>query len=295
MASPTESWTVGRLLTWTTDYLKRHGSDQPRLEAEVLLAHVRQTPRIQLYTSFHEEVDDLQRAAFREVVRERAAGKPVAYLVGHREFYSLEFRVTPDVLIPRPETELLVLVMLDVAQSRPAGSPPPRIADVGTGSGILAVCAARHLPGAQVLAIDCSRAALDVARENVQRHAADANVELVESDLFTAVPEERKFDIIVSNPPYVSQSEYEQLPRDVRDYEPQTALLAGTTGAEIVERLIGQAAERLAPRGWLAMEISPMIAELTRQHFANQPAFDAPQFRKDLAGHVRVVYAQRRD
>src|SRR5690606_1907721 len=107
--------------------------------------------------------------------------------------------------------------------------------------------------------------------------------------------EERKFDIIVSNPPYVSQSEYEQLPRDVRDYEPQTALLAGTTGAEIVERLIGQAAERLAPRGWLAMEISPMIAELTRQHFANQPAFDAPQFRKDLAGHVRVVYAQRRD
>ena len=295
MASPTESWTVGRLLTWTTDYLKRHGSDQPRLEAEVLLAHVRQTPRIQLYTSFHEEVDDLQRAAFREVVRERAAGKPVAYLVGHREFYSLEFRVTPDVLIPRPEKELLVLVMLDVAQSRPAGSPPPRIADVGTGSGILAVCAARHLPGAQVLAIDCSRAALDVARENVQRHAADANVELVESDLFTAVPEERKFDIIVSNPPYVSQSEYEQLPRDVRDYEPQTALLAGTTGAEIVERLIGQAAERLAPRGWLAMEISPMIAELTRQHFANQPAFDAPQFRKDLAGHVRVVYAQRRD
>src|SRR3981081_1373667 len=165
-----EQWTIGRLLAWTTDYLKRQGAESPRLDAEILLAAVRNCQRIQLYTSFDEPADEPTRERFRELVRRRAEGTPVAYLVGHKEFYSLSFRVSPDVLIPRPETELLVVRLLDIAKSCPAAKTGPveanaapfTIADVGTGSGIIAICAAKHLPGARVTAIDISPAALAV-------------------------------------------------------------------------------------------------------------------------------------
>src|SRR6185503_13086817 len=137
----TEAWTIGRLLQWTTDYLKKHGADSPRLDAEVLLAEARGCQRIQLYTAFEEQPAEEVRTAFRELVRRRAEGMPVAYLVGRREFYSLSFQVTPDVLIPRPETEFLLISLLDLA----AGKPDESIVDVGTGSGILAVCAEKKL------------------------------------------------------------------------------------------------------------------------------------------------------
>ena len=195
-----ESWTIGRLLTWTTDYLKQHGSDTPRLDAEVLLAAARGCQRIQLYTAFDEEADEKTRQTFREWVRRRAEGMPVAYLVGHREFYSLRFRVTPDVLIPRPETELLVVRLLDLVKSRPADSPAVTIADVGTGSGIIAICAARHLPDARVTAIDISPGALAVAQGNATDHGMADRIEWIESDLLAGVSG-RQFDFIVSNPP----------------------------------------------------------------------------------------------
>ncbi|MEE9603293.1 MAG: HemK/PrmC family methyltransferase, partial [Thermoguttaceae bacterium] len=189
-----EVWTVGRLLSWTADYLKGTGSDTSRLDAEVLLAESLGCRRIELYTSFHNEPDESVRTAFRELVRRRAAGTPVAYLVGHREFYSLDFRVTPDVLIPRPETELLVVTLLDLAKQRDSvnlqasGNPkasvnPPRIADVGTGSGIIAVCAAKHLPDARVTALDVSQPALEVARGNAIDHGVADSIEWVHSDL----------------------------------------------------------------------------------------------------------------
>lgn len=293
MSSPAEPWTVGRLLTWTTDFLKRHGSEQPRLEAELLLAHARSCPRIALYTTFHEEVDDLVRSAYREMVRERAAGKPVAYLVGHREFYSLDFRVTPDVLIPRPETEELVEIMLDLARRQPS-SAPLDVADVGTGSGIIAVCAAKYLPTARVWAIDQSPAALAVARENAEQLGVAAAVQLIESDLFSAVPIDQQFDLIASNPPYVSAAEYTELSPDVRDYEPRQALLAGPTGTEVIERLLDEAVQRLRPQGWLLLEISPMIASRVCELFAARPEFSPVQLRKDAAQLQRVVFAQRR-
>ncbi len=150
-----DDWTIGRLLAWTTDYLKRQGADSPRLDAEILLAHARHCQRIELYTSFDQLADEPARETFRELVRRRAEGTPVAYLVGHKEFYSLSFRVSPDVLIPRPETELLVVRVLDIAKAYPAdkagvaeaNASPFAIADVGTGSGIIAISAAKHLPG----------------------------------------------------------------------------------------------------------------------------------------------------
>jgi release factor glutamine methyltransferase len=152
-----EPWTLGRLLTWTTDYLRQHGSESAQLDAQLLLAHARHCRRIDLFTAYTEEASAELRGEFRELVRQRAEGVPVAYLTGSREFYSLEFLVTRDVLIPRPETEFVVLAMLDLLAEREATSEPPVLADVGTGSGILAVCAARHVPGAVVWATDMMR------------------------------------------------------------------------------------------------------------------------------------------
>src|SRR5215218_5073932 len=146
MPSTDEPWTIGRLLTWTVEYLGKHGADNPRLDAEVLLAEARGCKRIDLYTAYGDPATDEIRTAFRKLVRRRAEGTPVAYLVGRREFYSLDFEVNPDVLIPRPETELLVIALLDDVKKQTAGNATIQIADVGTGSGILAVCAAKYVP-----------------------------------------------------------------------------------------------------------------------------------------------------
>lgn len=290
---PTETWTVGRLLQWTTDYLKGRGADVPRLDAEVLLAEALGCKRIDLYTAFEEVPNEEQRTAFRELVRRRAEGAPVAYLVGRREFYSLSFKVAPGVLIPRPETELLVVALRDLAKAWP-GSGPLAIADVGTGSGILAVCAARYLPTAQVTAIDTSRSALEIAAENATAHGVAGRIELVCSDLFAGIPAERRFDFILSNPPYVSEAEAVKLPRDVRDYEPREALVAGPHGTEVIERLIPQAAERLTPGGHLLIEISPMIHDAVQKRLAAESRLESRPTIKDLARLPRVVQARRR-
>jgi release factor glutamine methyltransferase len=291
--SQQETWTVGRLLQWTTEYLKRHQADSPRLDAEVLLAEARGCQRIQLYTSFEEIVADDVRAKFRELVRRRAEGTPVAYLVGRREFYSLSFRITPDVLIPRPETEFVVITLLDLVKQQAKSNSPIDIADVGTGSGILAVCAAKHVAACRVTAIDISAAALEVARANVQHHNVAERIELVKGDLLSGLPAERRFDFVISNPPYVSESEFAALAREVKDHEPRGALVAGPTGTEVIARLIPQAAERLRDGGWLILEISPMIHQSVVALIAADGRFDAAATKKDLSGLARVVFAKR--
>lgn len=290
--STTAPWTVGRLLQWTADYLKAHGSESPRLEAEVLLAEAMNCRRIELYSNFEAEPAETVRTAFRGLVKRRAEGAPVAYLVGHREFYSLDFRVTPDVLIPRPETELLVVTLLDLAKAKPK-EMPWSIADVGTGSGILAVCAAKNLPAARVTALDISPAALAVAKENAEKHGVASRIDFLESDLFAAVPPAKKFDIILSNPPYVSTGDLEKLPPDVKNFEPRTALIAGPLGTEVIERLIPQAAERLNPRGYLLIEIGPTIDGQVRKLLEAHGGFDLLPTIKDLARQPRVVQANK--
>jgi release factor glutamine methyltransferase len=291
-----EPWTIGRLLNWTTDFLREKGADSPRLDAEVLLAHVRGCKRIELYTAFEEPASDELRQQFRELVKQRAAGKPVAYLVGQREFFSLPFEVTPDVLIPRPETELLVVRALDVAKQAPLTERQDgiQIADVGAGSGILAVTLAKRLPSSQVAAIDVSFAALAVAQRNAERHGVTERIEWFQSDLFASVPEDRKFDIIVSNPPYITTAELAALAGDVRRFEPELALHGGEQGTDVVSRLIPQAAERLAAEGWLLMEISPTILAAVEGLLEAEPRLERRPTQKDLAGQARVVQAQRR-
>ncbi len=328
MTTAEEPWTIGRLLLWTIDYLGKHGAENPRLDAEVLLAEARGCRRIDLYAAYGEHAAEETRTAFRELVRRRAAGTPVAYLVGRREFYSLEFEVTPDVLIPRPETEHLVIALLDHVKQRPVnavvrGFPDPaqlpteglpkgiegrpavgqvarsgdrpqlEIADVGTGSGVLAVCAAKYVANSRVTAIDISAAALAVARRNAERHGVAERIEIVESNLFANVAADRQFDYIVSNPPYVSTAEMAELAADVRDHEPEIALHAGERGTDVIAPLIEQAAMRLKPGGALLIEVSPMIAAEVVQLIRNTPGFKLGPTIRDLAGHPRVVQASR--
>lgn len=293
--SQEEPWTIGRLLTWTTDYLKRQQSPNSRLDAELLLAESCGCQRIELYTRYEQPVDDAVRARFREMVKRRAEGVPVAYLLGRREFYSLNFAVTPDVLIPRPETEFAVIAVLDRLKERPAGAPPPRIVDVGTGSGAIAVTIARHAPSAQVTAVDISRPALAVARGNAVQHGVEQRLAFVEGDLLAALPETEPFDIVVSNPPYVSAAELVALAPEVRNHEPHLALVGGESGTEVIARLIPQAAERLVAGGWLVMEISPMIEAQVRDLLATDGRWESTRVIKDLAQLARIVEARRRD
>lgn len=296
--SESEDWTIGKLLKWTEDYLSERGSDSARLDAEVLLAHAKQCQRIELYTAFDEVAEESVRNRFRALVKERSAGKPVAYLVQSREFYSLPFTVSPAVLIPRPETEFLVIRLLDLAKEQgelstgEAQKKNLTIIDVGTGSGIIAICAAIYLPSSRVIAIDSSEDALEIAKQNAVRHNVADRIEFRLGNLLSDVQE--KADFIVSNPPYVSESEYAALDPQVRDYEPRQALVGGEKGTELIEELLVQAQSSLEHGGWILMEISPMILEPVRRIIEVNESFTGFRVTQDLAKLARVVESQRR-
>jgi release factor glutamine methyltransferase len=289
-----EPWTVLRLLNWTTDFFRQRGSESPRLDAEVLLAHVRDCSRVELYTKFAEEPDEQQRMAFREMVRRRGEGMPVAQLVGYREFYSLRFRVTDQTLIPRPETEHLVVEALDCAAAMKLEDRPLEIADIGTGSGAIAVTLAKHLPHARVTAVDRSTAALQIASWNAQQHQVTEQLQFLESDLLQSVGHPPLFDLVCSNPPYVSEAEYQQLAPTVKDYEPLEALVAGPRGTEVIERLFREVPARLRSGGRLIVELSPMIADACEALAQQSGEFEDLRLVKDLSGDRRILSLQRK-
>lgn len=332
-AAAADSWTVRRVLEWTTQHLKKHGSETPRLDAEILLAHARGCPRIALYTHFEEPLSEPVRARMRELVQRRAQSEPVAYLVGHREFFSLDFQVTRDVLIPRPDTETLVMAVLDAIKpsfqsprpriggegqgegtnapndsNSPHPNPPhskgrgdntnvaePRVLDLCTGSGCVAIAVAKNCPSAQITATDLSPAALDVARGNAQKHQIQHRIQFHGGDLFAALPSMAQFDIIATNPPYVATAELDALAQDIRKYEPRIALDGGPDGLDIVRRIIVEAPGRLAPGGWLFIEISPEQSETVQQLLAANGVFTEIGVKKDLAGRARVAQGRVND
>lgn len=288
----TETWTFGRLLSWTTEYLQKHGSQSGRLDSEILLAHAADCERIHLYASFNDEPTEEVKAAFREMVKRRAEGTPVAYLVGYKEFYSTSFEVNPDVLIPRPETEHLVMEAIDRARELESvrKGQPLRIADIGTGSGAIAITIAKQLPDATIVASDVSPAALEVARRNAERNEVGDRVEFLESDLLSAHPEQPLYDLILSNPPYVSEQEFDGLEKTVREYEPRQALVGGPEGFELIVQLLEQAKPKLAEDGFLICEFSPMLAK-RQSEFVNA-AWECKKLLKDLAQLPRAITLQ---
>lgn len=260
------------------------GSPTARRDAELLLMRAAGRDRAWMLTHPEASLTPEQSALLEGWIARRARREPIQYILGETEFYGLAFTVTPDVLIPRPETEHLVEAVLE----RVAREAPVRICDVGTGSGAIAVALAHALPRAQGTALDISRAALEVAAGNARRHGVAERVRFLESDLLNAVRDER-FDVVVSNPPYVSNDE--SLEAQVRDYEPHAALFAGPTGLEVYRRLIPQAHEALVPGGWLLMEIGhgqrDGVAALLRD-------WDGVHFVQDLQGIPRIAIARRR-
>lgn len=285
-----ERWNIGRLLTWTTDFLRRKGAESPRLDAEVLLAHVLDWPRVQLYTHFEEPVGDRDRAAFRELVRQRAEGRPVAYLVGRKEFYSLTLAVSPDVLIPRPDTETVVVEFLSLFKGRDA----PRALDVGTGSGAIALACVSQHKTARFLATDRSPKALALARANAEKLGLGERIAFREGDLYEAAAGEGPFDAILSNPPYIATDEIDALEPGVRDNEPHLALDGGPDGLAVVSRLIAGAPSRLKPGGYLILEIGSAQERPVRDLIAAQEALVLAPTVRDAANHPRVVRACRK-
>lgn len=295
--SDSDEWTVGRLLTWTTGFLKSNGAESPRLEAEVLLAHVRQCPRIALYTSFGDVATTEERTAFRGLIQQRAKGAPVAYLVGHKEFYSLEFEVDPRCLIPRPETEHLVVAALDWIRNQHAqraiASEPIKLADVGTGSGCVAITLAKQAESIQIVATDISSDALAIARGNAAKHGVEHRIEFIESDLLASLGESAsRLDMIVSNPPYVSEDEFQRLDRTVKEFEPRGALVSDGNGASVSLRLFEQAESRLVDGGVIMLESSPSVIPILLQSLQGCAQWTLKPVIKDLAGHPRVLVAE---
>jgi release factor glutamine methyltransferase len=285
-----DAWTIQRILSWSTEFLRGKGSPSARLDAELLLAHALGLSRIQLYTGFDKPVLASEREPVRDFLRRRGAGEPVAYITGRKEFMGLAFTVSPAVLIPRPETEVLVET---VQAAFKGASPPARILDVGTGSGCIAVALAKHFPSAAVTAWDVSEAALAVAAENARRLEADniafERVDAARPDVWDAAP---AFDLIVSNPPYIGETERAGLAVSVRDYEPAAALFAGQDGLEFYRHLVRHAATRLGRGGWLGLEIgfaqaAAVVALLTDAGFADV------KVARDYDRHDRVVTARR--
>ena len=285
-----ESWTIGRLLTWTADYLRRRGAESPRLDAEVLLAHVLDWPRVQLYTHYEDEVGTAARSRFRDLVRRRAEGTPVAYLVGRKEFYSLALTVSPGVLIPRPDTEFVVVEALAALKGR----VDPRVVDVGTGSGCIALAIAKHHPTARLLAIDSSPVALAVAAANAKALGLAERVAFHRGDLLEPVAAEGPFDAIVANPPYIPTDVIPTLEPGVRDHEPHAALDGGPDGLRVVARLIATSVGALKPGGHLILEIGSDQEAPVRALIAAEPAFDLSPTVRDAANHPRVIHASRR-
>jgi release factor glutamine methyltransferase len=284
-----EAWTIGRLLGWTTDFLKRKGSESPRLDAEVMLAHALARQRVELYTHFNDEVAEPARKSFRELVLRRAAGSPVAYLVGRKEFFSLPFAVSPDVLIPRPESEFVVAEYLTAT----AGIESPRCVDVGTGSGCLAIASAHQQRGARFVAIDISEPALAVAKANAAELGVADRIDFRLGDGLLPLGGEDAFDAIIANPPYIASDQIDQLEAGVKDYEPRLALDGGPGGLVVVSRLIEDAPARLRPGGHLILEIGSAQELPVRALIEKQPSLKLAATVYDHAKHPRVIHAAR--
>jgi release factor glutamine methyltransferase len=282
-------WTIGSLLNWTEKFFAQKGVESPRLDAQVLLAHVMGCKRIDLYARSTDEAPETERVRFRELVRRRVDGCPVAYLVGTKEFYLLPFEVTPAVLIPRPATEALVLAALE--RLRPLAAP--RVLDVGTGTGCIAISIAKQNAAATVVATDVSTDALAVARRNAERHGVARRVAFVESDLFAGLTPESTFDLILSNPPYVRTGELAGLAADVREHEPRQALDGGPDGFSVIDRLLADAPAHLSSGGWLLAEIGADQGDGMLTRLRETAGLADVQIVPDRDGHARVAVARR--
>jgi len=315
MSGPQASWTILATLRWTADYFRTKGVSEPRAAAEILLAHTLSVSRLDLYLRYDQPLNPEELARFKALVVRRRAGEPVAYLTGHREFWSLDIQVTPAVLIPRPETETLVAAALEAAQfyeeneverggqgeDQPkTGSrkpKPPSIwgLELGVGSGAVVIALAKELTRMAWVGLDTSGAALAVARGNARRHGALDRVHFLKSDLLTALKPYAVFSLLVANLPYVPRAEWERLPREIKAFEPPGALLGGEDGLDLIRPRVRQAPQYVKAGGWVLLEVGDRQAPLVVALFQQTGAYDRLESIKDFSGMERVVRARRRE
>ncbi len=286
-------WTVLELLRWTEQRFQKEGFASPRLDAEVLLAETQGTDRVGLYTHFDQPLQAVELARFKQFIQRRLRREPVAYIIGKREFWSLTFKVTPDVLIPRPETEILVAEALKIMPPTPHPDRIRQLLEIGTGSGAIVTVLAKEIPSAKFVATDLSPKALAIAQENALRHGVQERIHFLQGDLFSPLREKWKFDLIVTNPPYIRQEEFSSLAPEIREYEPRAALDGGKDGLDFVRRAFQGVTEFLQPQGWLLMEIGAGQDQEVRRIAEENPGLEGMEFIPDLAGIKRVFKARK--
>ena len=286
-----QTWTIQKLLNWTTEYSSKKGIDSPRLSAELLLSHVLSIKRIELYTQFDKPVAKQQLDRLHDLVERASQHEPVAYLIGRTEFYSLELNVTPDCLIPRPETELLVERAIEFLRTR---TGKQFVCDLCTGSGCIAVAIAKNFPDADIIATDISDAALKTAAQNVEKYQLKERIKLLCGDLFDPLIPQldvSKFDLIVCNPPYVSTVEFEKLDENIKDYEPKLALFAGDDGLDIYRRIIQKAGQFLKPGAALMLEVGYSQGQAVRKLLEQRGCFSKIKIEKDFHDNDQITTA----
>ncbi len=284
------SWTIGSLLDWTAAFLLKKEAESPRLDAEVLLAHALGCRRIELYTRHAEPATEEVRERYRDLIRRRTEGCPVAYLVGRKEFFSLTFEVDSSVLIPRPDSEHVVLECLRLAK----GMATSTLLDLGVGSGNLSVAFTFHQKAARVVSIDISPAALAVARRNAIKHQVAQRIDFREGDLFGPIQAGEQFDFVISNPPYIPTAEVPELETGVSEFEPKQALDGGADGFAIFDRILTGALPVLKSGGSLIVEIGAPQHEEARRKISALPEYELFETIYDGSRHPRVLRARRR-
>lgn len=307
-----EDWNTLKLIRWTAEYFRKKGIPNPRLDAELLLARVLKCPRIDLYTQYEKRVPEKNRIQFRSYVERRAKREPLQYILGETEFWGLKIKVTPDVLIPRPETELLVEEALRIVGAGPRACPdgpdtriqgqtrqgqpqrvaPTKILEIGTGSGCIAIALAKNIPGAKIIATDISKEALALAQENIKNHGLQDHIKTILADIApwkSLEAEEHKFDLILSNPPYIPSHEIPTLQEEVGQFEPKTALDGGENGQKIIQKILEEAPAFLAKKAYLLLEIGEeQSTSLPQSHGGLQ----LKRFQKDYSGAYRIAVYQ---
>lgn len=283
MKKSKEVWTIETLLKWTRQYFGEKGVENPRLDAEVLLSHILEKDRLYLYVHFDQPLEEKELVAFRSAVKKRAARLPVAYIIGNKEFMGLDFKVTPAVLIPRPDTEILV----ETALNRLKTMESPQILDIGTGSGAICISMLVKQQSAKGIAIDISPEALSVAKTNAERHQVDERLTFCLGDLFAPV-QDQVFNAILSNPPYIPEADIAGLTPEVRQ-EPSQALVGGKDGLDFYRRIIREGRNYLAAGGFIAMEVGIGQSQQVAAMAEETGFYKVSEIVKDYGGIERVV------
>ncbi|MCP5464523.1 MAG: peptide chain release factor N(5)-glutamine methyltransferase [Deltaproteobacteria bacterium] len=287
-----EQWTIKKMLEWTSDYFSQKSIETPRLEAEILLCHVLGLRRIDLYLQFEKPLSQDELKSFKALIKRRLDNEPVAYLVGKKEFWSRDFFVSSDVLIPRPDSEHLIEVVLDHIKTLPKEKreSPMRAFELGLGSGCLSITLLNELPQLSVVGLDYSAEALAVARKNAEYHGVDARLHFEQGDFLKSDFWDASYDVVVSNPPYVSETEFNDLSATVKDHEPRLALVADDNGLAFYPKIATFAKKNLNENGVVVVEIGESQGMAVKKFFEDA-GFSDVLVKKDLAGHDRAVFA----